>query len=163
MTHHDTPDRQATFTSVDDARAQSLGPTSLRYLLEASHGGAYSVIELQIAPGFTGPPMLHHHTREEASFIVLEGTLAITTKGVERRVGPGGLAHLPPGVDFVWRNASGEAPARALCIYAPAGFEQMFVDVERAVVEHGGPPGPELMQRVMPPIWQKYGIGLAPR
>jgi hypothetical protein len=81
-------------------------------------------------------------------------------RGEERRVEAGGLAHLPPGIDFVWRNASADAPARFLCVYAPAGFEQMFGDVERAFAARGAPPTPEAMREVMPPIWQKYGIAL---
>ena len=153
--------RHATFTSLESAPPRAMGPTSIRFLLEKSHGAAYSVIEFHAAPAFVGPPLPHHHTREEASFMVLEGTLTITVGEEARSVGPGGLAHLPPGVDFTWRNASAEAPARFLCIYAPAGFEQMFPDTARAFAERGGSPTPEAMREVMPSIWQKYGIELA--
>lgn len=138
-----------------------MGPATLRFLLDASHRAAYAVVEFRVPPGFVGPPMPHHHTREEASFVVLEGALAITVDAEPRTVGAGGLAHVPPGVDFIWRNASTEHPARFLCIYAPAGFEQMFVDTAQAVAERGGAPTPETMREVMPAIWQRYGIELA--
>ncbi len=153
--------REPTFTSPESAPARTMGPTSIRFLLERTHGAAYSVIEMRAAPGFVGPPVPHHHTREEASFLVLEGALVVTVSGTEHHVGAGGLAHLPPGVDFKWRNASADAPARFLCIYVPAGFEQMFVDVARAFAGRSGPPTPAVMAEVMPPIWQQYGIGIA--
>lgn len=160
MNHH-ADAREPTITTPDRVPSRAMGPTSIRFLFEASRGGAYSVIELHAAPGFAGPPMPHHHTREEASFVVLEGALTFDIAGASHRVDAGGLAHLPPGVDFTWKNASAEAPARFLCIYAPAGFEQMFLDVERAVVDRGEPPTPAAMRELMPPIWQKYGIAMA--
>lgn len=151
----------ATFTSPDNTRAVAAGPTAIRLLLEASHGGAYSVLEFRAAPGFTGPPIPHHHTREQASFIVLEGALTVTVGAIEHHVGAGGLAHLPAGVDFTWKNANQDEPARFLCVYSPAGFEQMFADAARAFESLGGPPTPAAMKEVMPPLWAKYGIGLA--
>ncbi len=152
--------RQPTFTSPETTVTVAAGPASIRYVFDASRAGAFSVIEFRAAPGFIGPPMLHHHTREEASFMVLEGTLIVAVGGTEHHVAPGGFAHLPPGVDFTWRNASAEQPARFLCVYAPAGFEGMFLDAQRAFAELGAPPSPAAMREVMPPIWSKYGIGL---
>ena len=151
--------RQATFTNPELTPSHPIGKSSLRFLLDASHGGAYSVIELRLAPGFAGPPMLHHHTHEEASFVVLEGRLEITTGERSRQLGPGDLAHLPPGIDFVWKNASLELPARCLCIYAPAGFEQMMLDISRAFAER--PLTPDGAREVMPGIWRKYGVEMA--
>jgi len=161
MSHSPNATPTATFTSAGGARAVTAGPTSIRLLLEASHGGAYSVLEFRAAPGFAGPPMPHHHTREEASFIVLEGALTLDVGGEERHVAAGGLAHLPPGIDFTWRNASSSEPARFLCVYSPAGFEQMFAEAAQAFGARGGPPTPAAMREIMPPLWAKYGIGLA--
>jgi quercetin dioxygenase-like cupin family protein len=131
----------------------------VRFLLEAKHGGAFSVCEFCAAPGFSGPPIPHHHTREEASFLVLEGKLAITIGGTEHVVGPGDLVHLPRAIDFVWRNASSSEPARFISVYCPAGFEQMFADVARSVGDRA--PTPEVLRELMPPLWQKYGIGVS--
>ncbi len=157
MTNPGTP-RQPTFTSPEDTPTVGAGPARIRVLFDATHGGAFSVIELHAAPGFSGPPMPHHHTREEASFIVLEGALSIAFHGVLQVVGAGGFAHVPPGIDFTWKNASTEHHARFLCVYSPAGFEQMFVDVARAFAERAAPPTPENMREVMPALWKKYGI-----
>lgn len=154
-TRHD----DATLTrSRDAARVQSAG-TEIRFLLRKEDGAAFSVCELRAAPGFRGPPIPHHHTREEAIFLVIEGTLAITIRGTEHRVGPGDLVHLPRSVDFVWRNESDTAPARFISVYCPAGFEQMFADAAEALGDR--PPTPELLREVMPPLWKKYGLGQA--
>lgn len=138
-----------------------MGPMSIRFLLEKSHGAAFSVLDFRAPPGFVGPPVPHHHTREEASFLVLEGALTVTVDGTPHEVGPGGFVHLPPRVDFTWKNARSDAPARFLCIYAPAGFEEMFLDSERTFAARGGAPTPETIREVMPSIWQKYGIEVA--
>lgn len=161
MDHPTTKPEPTVFPSGADAPNHGMGPASLRFLLDASRGGAFSIIELRVPPGFSGPPMPHRHTREEASFVVVEGALTMTIRGEAHRVAAGGLAHLPRGVDFTWQNASAEQPARFLCVYAPGGFEQMFLDVERAFAAHQGPPTPEAMREIMPPIWRKYGLELA--
>lgn len=157
MTNH-TESRHATINTPETTPKATVGPSSVRLLLEASHGGAFSVIEMRVGAGFSGPPMPHHHTREEASFIVLEGALAIAIGNDEHVVGAGSLAHVPRGVDFVWRNASAESPARFLCVYAPAGFEQMFPAIAHAFGERAAPPTPAVMRELMPPIWQRFGI-----
>lgn len=148
-------------TTLESSPPHDVGPASVRFLLEASHGAKFSVIEMHAAAGFSGPPMPHHHTREEASFLVLEGSLAVTVGGRDVALPTGAFAHIPIGVDFMWRNASTSAPVRFLCVYAPAGLEQMFRDIEGAFAARGGPPTPASMREVMPPSWQKYGIALA--
>lgn len=148
---------EPTITSVESSQPRTLGPSSLRVLLDARQA-AFSVIEMQAPPGFAGPPIPHHHTREEAAFIVIDGALILQVGGRAHRLEAGGLAHLPRGVDFTWRNANDNAPARFLCVYSPAGFEQMFGDVERAFAEKGLDPSPAAMREIMPGIWQKYGI-----
>lgn len=158
-----TPRRAATFTDPTTTTTLSVPGATLRLVFEAAHGGAFSVLEFQAGPGFNGPPVPHHHTREEASFLVLEGELSLSTGGADRRLGPGSMAHLPPGVDFTWRNASAEAPARFLCVYAPAGFEQMFRATAQAVAERGGPVSPETMRAVMPGVWARFGVGVGAR
>jgi quercetin dioxygenase-like cupin family protein len=149
---------EPTFTSVASSPTSALGPSSVRLLLDASHQTAFSVMEMQTPPGFAGPPIPHRHTREEAAFIVIDGAIIVDVAGHSHRVDAGGLAHLPRGVDFTWRNASDSAPARFLCVYAPAGFERMFGDVQGAFVERGLTPSPAAMREIMPGIWQKYGI-----
>jgi mannose-6-phosphate isomerase-like protein (cupin superfamily) len=161
MTTLDPP--RATVTTPLDTRTLEAGPLSVRIVLGAEHGAAFSVLEMRAAPGFAGPPVPHHHTREEACFHVLEGALVIALADGEHRVEAGGFVHLPREVDFTWRNARADAPARFLCVYAPAGLDRMFADAAAAFAARGEPPTPEAMRAVMPPLWAAYGIGIARR
>jgi mannose-6-phosphate isomerase-like protein (cupin superfamily) len=149
----------ATITRRRDAVRIESGGAEIRVLLREEDGAAFSVCEFRAPPGFRGPPIPHHHTREETIFLILEGTLAITIRDTEHRVGPGELVHLPRGVDFVWCNASDTLPARFISVYCPAGFEQMFADAAETIGNR--PPTPELLREVMPPLWHKYGLGQA--
>jgi quercetin dioxygenase-like cupin family protein len=101
-------------------------------------GGVLSVVELPSSPGFAGPP-LHRHAFDE-TFYVLDGEL-IFQLGEElftRRAGE--LAFAPRNVAHTYANHS-EAPARALLVCTPAGFERYFA---RMAAERDG---------VEPPDW----------
>jgi mannose-6-phosphate isomerase-like protein (cupin superfamily) len=148
---------EATIIRRQDAVRKESGGVEIRFLLRKEHTAAFSVCEFRAPPAFRGPPIPHHHTREETIFLVVEGTLAITIRGTEHVVGPGDLVHLPRFVDFVWRNGSDADAARFISVYCPAGFEQMFADAAEAVGDR--PPTPELLREVMPPLWEVYGLG----
>lgn len=51
------------------------------------------------------------------------GTL--TLGGKSRRLGPGEIVFVPPGVKHSWQPDEG-APLRAIQLYAPSGPEQRF-------------------------------------
>jgi quercetin dioxygenase-like cupin family protein len=100
--------------------------------------GALSVVELSSSPGFAGPP-LHRHDFDE-TFYVTEGEL-IFQLGDEvftRRAGE--VAFAPRNVAHTYANHS-DAPARALLVCTPAGFERYFA---RMAAEQDG---------VEPPDW----------
>lgn len=124
--------------------------------------GRYSMVECHAPEGDTVP--LHRHTREDETFLVLEGELTIWVGDTVRTLGPGDSALAPIGVAHVYEVTS-ESPARWLATCSPAGFERFLaaygepaaqlrlpdpapLDVERLerlAVEHGiellGPPG----------------------
>ncbi len=85
--------------------------------------GVVSAIELSSQPGFKGPP-LHHHAFDEA-FYVLEGELTFQLRDEVFTRGAGELAFAPRNVPHTYANHSG-APARALLVCTPAGFERYF-------------------------------------
>lgn len=64
---------------------------------------------------------------------------------------------MPAETDFAWRN-DGDEPARFLAIHAPAGFERFFLDVADTIADRDGAFSPEVMQSIIPPLWQQYGI-----
>lgn len=135
---------------------------TMRVLLPGSAGASHSMQEMRVPPGFHGPQIPHHHTRESCTWLVVEGSLALTVNGAELLVGAGEIAHVEPHDDFVWRNPSDAAPLRMVCIYSPGGFEQMLVKTADALAKRGvTEPTPEIMAEVMPPLWREFGIVVA--
>ena len=88
--------------------------------------GAYSLIEMTLAPtGTTPPPHRHPHTE---AFYVLEGTLAIQVGERAVEAGAGAFVLAPGGVVHTFRNLDPK-PARMLVIFSPAGFEGFFEEL----------------------------------
>ena len=96
--------------------------------------GVVSMIELSSNAGFAGPP-LHRHDFDEA-FYVLEGQLTFQLGDEVFTRTAGELAFAPRNVAHTYANHS-DAPARALLVCTPAGFERYFARMaaERAGVD----------------------------
>ena len=105
--------------------------------------GAVSAIEVTSPTGFKGPP-LHHHGFDEA-FYVLEGELTFQLRDEVFTRRAGELAFAPRDVPHTYANHS-DAPARALIVCTPAGFERYFA---RMAAERAG---------VEPPEWARQDI-----
>jgi quercetin dioxygenase-like cupin family protein len=82
-----------------------------------------AAIEVASPPGSKGPP-LHHHAFDEA-FYVLEGELTFQLRDEVFTRRSGELAFAPRDVPHTYANHS-DAPARALIVCTPAGFERYF-------------------------------------
>ena len=107
-----------------------------RVLLRSEEsGGQVAVVEL----GGGGHPPLHRHDFDE-TFYVLEGELTFQLEEdvFSRRAGE--LAFAPRGVAHTYANLSG-APARALLVITPAGFERYFDQIAARI--GGTEPPPE--------------------
>jgi len=92
-----------------------------RVLLRSEDSDGHVAI-VQLSGG--GRPPLHHHDFDEA-FFVLEGQLTFQLGDDVFTRGAGELAFAPRGVAHTYANLSG-APARALLVITPAGFERYF-------------------------------------
>jgi quercetin dioxygenase-like cupin family protein len=86
-------------------------------------GGAYSVLDVRVAPG-KGVPR-HTHTREDEALFVISGELeaivgdeVFTLRGGETLIAPRNIPHQ-------LRN-SGNAPNHYLIMFSPAGFEEFL-------------------------------------
>ena len=88
-------------------------------------GGRFCLIDMHIPPGGGPPP--HRHDFEE-SFIILEGELEATFRGVKSVVKAGETAHVPANAPHQFHNTS-DQPVRLLCICSPAGQEEFFAEV----------------------------------
>ena len=88
-------------------------------------GGRYALIDMHVPPGGGPPP--HRHDFEEM-FTVLEGEVAVTFRGETMVVHRGETINVPANAPHAFRNVS-DAPARLLCMCAPAGQENMFLEI----------------------------------
>ena len=88
--------------------------------------GKYALFEALVGPGGGPPP--HVHSREEEGFYVLEGKITFTINGERVVATAGTFANMPVGTPHSFKNESGK-PARMLISVAPAGLEQMFIEV----------------------------------
>jgi len=120
-------------------------PTKTPHVLLRSEetDGKVSVIEVASPPGFKGP-YLHHHGFDE-TFYVLEGELTFQLRDEVFTRSAGELAFAPRDVPHTYANHS-DAPARALIVCTPAGFERYFA---RMRAEREG---------VEPPSWALQAI-----
>lgn len=87
--------------------------------------GQFCLIDMHIPPG--GGPGPHRHDFEE-TFVLLEGELEFVFRGNARTARAGETVHIPANAPHVFHNAS-ESPARMLCICAPAGQEEFFMEL----------------------------------
>jgi mannose-6-phosphate isomerase-like protein (cupin superfamily) len=112
-------------------------------------GGAFGLVESQIAPGASPP--LHVHHDEDESFYVLEGELTMVCGDERFEAGPGSFVFLPRGIPHTF-VVEGETPARMLTLLTPGGGEGMFVaggrEPEHAGLPPSTPPDIPLLQRV---------------
>jgi quercetin dioxygenase-like cupin family protein len=124
---------------VDPARAPG---HSFRVVADgAVTGGAYSLTEAT-SPAGAGVPF-HAHDRAVECFYVLDGRYRLTVSGAEHEAGPGDFLLIPRGAPHGFKVLEGEA--RALVLFAPAGFEEVF----RRMPEIFGTPGEP------GPVWEQ--------
>jgi quercetin dioxygenase-like cupin family protein len=108
--------------------------------------GAVSIVELSSDAGWPGPP-LHRHDFDEA-FYVTEGELTFQLGEEVFTRGPGEIAFAPRNVAHTYANHS-DAPARALLVCTPAGFERYFA---RMAAQTAGVEPPEWALQPTPPV-----------
>ncbi len=122
--------------------------------LPAAAGAGFSVVEYRVPPRFSPPPALHRQTREDTAVYLLDGELHYWFTDDDRVVTAGTLVHLPAGVWFRWANER-DAPARMLCLFAPAGFEGFFLELGRLVEGAGW--DPRALGSLIGPLRARYG------
>jgi quercetin dioxygenase-like cupin family protein len=108
--------------------------------------GFFSLAEVTIQPGTSGPPP-HSHRELLDSFYVLEGTLTVRVGHDELDAPPGTYACAPPGVVHTFANRSA-GPVRFLNLNSPGGWEDYIRDLAVATPADG-PPDPRLMGEIL--------------
>ena len=88
--------------------------------------GKYAMWEAIVPPGGGPPP--HIHSREEESFLILEGEITFTVGAERITAAAGTFANMPVCSLHSFKNAT-DKTARMIISVAPAGLEKMFLAV----------------------------------
>ena len=131
--------RELTVARPDDPGLLHLsvvGDTYTVLLSGDDTGGRFTLIDMYVPPG--GGPPLHRHDFEE-TFVVLDGHLDLTFRGVTQVAGAWTTANVPANAPHQFHNFS-DAPARLLCICAPPGQDEFFAAIGDRVSERTSPP-----------------------
>ncbi|MEP7024765.1 MAG: cupin domain-containing protein [Actinomycetota bacterium] len=113
-----------------------VGDTYTILLTGDDTAGRYTLIDMHVPPGGGPPP--HRHDFEEM-FTVLDGEVELTFRGERSVARAGETVNVPANAPHAFTNASGQ-PARLLCICAPAGQEDFFLEVGARVAHRTEPP-----------------------
>ncbi|HWO37343.1 MAG TPA: cupin domain-containing protein [Candidatus Acidoferrum sp.] len=102
-----------------------VGDTYTILLAGKDTAGRFCLIDMHIPPGGGPPP--HRHSFEE-TFIILEGEIQATFRGVKSVAVAGETVHIPANAPHQFQNKR-DRSARLLCICCPAGQEEFFAQV----------------------------------
>src|SRR6266478_1790767 len=89
----------------------------------ADTGGAYCLLELNLAPGISVPR--HTHTREDEAYYVLSGELEVVVGDEVFVLRAGDSLMAPRDIPHRLRN-SGNTKNHYLIVFSPAGFEEFL-------------------------------------
>lgn len=115
-----------------------VGDTYTILLRGEDTAGKYTLIDMHVPPGGGPPP--HRHDFEEM-FTVLDGEVEVTFRGEKMTARAGETINVPANAPHAFTNA-GSAPARLLCICAPAGQDEFFLLVGQTVASRTQAPPP---------------------
>jgi quercetin dioxygenase-like cupin family protein len=125
-------------THPTDGRYVSFAGFGVRYIVSADQtGGAFALVEHDLASGALGAPM-HTHEREDEISHVTAGRLGVQIGDEVLEAGPGDTVFKPRGIPHAFWNP-GEEPVRFLELITPAGFEAYFAELA-PILGAGGPP-----------------------
>jgi quercetin dioxygenase-like cupin family protein len=116
-------------------------------------GETFALVEHPIEPRVLAAPM-HTHQYEDEYTYVLEGEVGVQVGEEVRVARSGDLVFKPRHVPHAFWNA-GDAPAEALEIISPAGFERYLAEIAALLSPaHGSPPDEHVLGAVM----SRYGL-----
>ena len=131
--------RRLILATADDQNRPHMGLVGDTYTILLSGKDTaerFCLIDMHIPPGGGPPP--HRHDFEE-TFIVLDGEMEATFRGMKSTVKAGETIHIPANAPHQFHNAS-DQPVRLLCLCSPAGQENFFAEVGVPVATRTTPP-----------------------
>ena len=134
-------------TSRSKAAAIRHRPKGARYYFDvgvgsiclsgADTGGAYSLLEMALAPGMGVPR--HTHTQEDEAYFVLAGELEVTVQDKVFVLRAGDTLMAPRDIPHQLRN-SGRVENHYLLVFSPAGFDEFLKATAVPAPEHAVAP-----------------------
>lgn len=103
-------------------RGPAGGPTTIKARAETANG-TFTALE-NIVASKQGPP-LHIHIREDEMYYILDGHLRFKADEQLLDAPTGSFVFIPRGTPHCFQNI-GDAPARILVMFTPAGMERFF-------------------------------------
>lgn len=117
----------------------------------ADTSGAFTVLELRLAPGEGAP--LHVHRHEDELVYVRDGVCTVAQPGREWSAPAGSLVVFPRNTAHAFRNTGGE-PCTLLITAIPGGLDRYFAEVSAALLAQQ----PERVAAIN----ERYGITFLP-
>jgi len=151
-------------TGPEDGPNISVVGDTYRILITGKEtGGAFATIDMLIPPG--GGPGPHAHPNFHESFFVIDGEIEVKSETGSYTARKGSFVHIPKGgIVHCFKNKTDQT-AHILCIVAPSGLEEFFMEIGKPVGfgEFLAPPvmNEENMKKMLP-IVEKYGQKLFP-
>ena len=116
-------DNQAVQTVAPDARSFWYSGNLMKVLVDSREtAGQLAIVQSIAQPGFEPP--LHVHSREDETFIVVEGLLQVTCGGEDHLLRSGQAIFAPRGIPHTFRVQG--AQVRMITVITPGGFENFF-------------------------------------
>ena len=111
-----------------DGATYDLGVAKMRLLTAAADSS--QLLSIAEFAGGEGPWTIPHvHQKTAESFFVLDGSFTFTISGQTFEAGPGDYILVPPGTKHVLGGGAGGGTT--LVTWAPAGLEEMFIELSR--------------------------------
>ena len=127
-----------------------IGPTrNLVRVAGDDTGGRIGVMEIEVAPGFAGPP-LHVHAQIDHVLYVLDGSVAVRIGDQSSVLEAGGCVFIPHGTPHTFGSA-GDRPARLLELDTPRTLDAYFRDLTKRF-----PPGAAIDPAEIGEIQRQY-------
>lgn len=150
--------RPLTLTNPTAGRTIAVVGDVYRFLATGENtNGKYAAWEAIVPPGGGPPP--HVHSREEEGFYILEGEITLQAGDKQILATAGMFVNMPIGLPHSFKNESSQ-PAKMMILVAPAGLENMFVEVGVPLPEGSTtalPPSQEEITKLLK-IAPKYGV-----
>lgn len=149
--------RLPTLRTATEGRTIGVVGDTYRFLATGEEtAGKYAMWEAVVPPGGGPPP--HIHSREEEAFYILEGEITFQIDDQRIVATAGMFANMPIGSLHSFKNESGKL-AKMLISVAPAGLEQMFIEVGHSVaLGEQAPPVTKADIDKLLAVAPKYGV-----